>query len=196
MIALFVYLLTFRVVSKIKEKQLLKFKPFPKLKLKRKGIFFFSRDRHRLKIDNNKFIQIKNNLYIKTHDKIVTISNVDKVIFVDKFLYFTSLGHVSINMELREISNYFNIDILSKRFCIDEQKQLAILDILNNNFEIKNCKSLKKYIENIKNILNICIFSKKIIIKQNNFKLPFVVKYKLNNKIKKVYVNQTLEENE
>ena len=195
MIALIIYLLTFWVVTKIKEKRLVKFKPFPKLILKRKGIFFYSKTRHRLKIGDDKFVQIRNDVYLKTNDKVVIVSNIDKVMFINGYLYFTALGRISINLDLSKISNYFNVEILSKKFNLNEQKQLAILDILNNNFDLKFCKNLKKYINNIENILNINIFSKKIIVKQNKFNLPFVLKYKLNNKIKKVYVNQTLEEN-
>lgn len=190
-----IYLLTFGLVTKLKAKQLLRFKPFPKLRLKRNGVFFYSKLRHRVKIGNSKFMQIKNEIYLKTCDNVVVISNVDKVMFVDGYLYFTGIGLISIKLNLKDISNYFNIDIMSEKFSLEEQKQQAILDILNNQFNLKNCERLNKYINNIRSILNIDICSKQIVIKQNQFKLPFVLTYKLNNKIKKVYVNQTLEEN-
>lgn len=195
MISLILYLVTFFFVLKIKKHAMLRFKPFPKLNLKKDGVFFASNAKHRIKICDQKYLQIGKSVYIKSKDKIVEIFNVDKVFKFEDFLYFTALGKVQIKLDLLDVYKYFNIEIFSKKFSLAEQKQSAIIELLNNNFEINLCKLLKNYIKNIKNVLNIHIFQKKIIVKQNKFHLPFILIYKTNKTIKKVYINETLEEN-
>ena len=195
MLMLIIYFLTFVFVKKFKEKHRLKFKPFPNLTLKKNGIVFVSKLKHRIKINNQKYLQIENQIYLKTREEVVVIENVCDVFKYEDFLYFSGLGTVKIIFNCKSIYKYFNLEIKSEKFSLDEQKQSAILDIINNNFQINFSKILKNYIKNIKNILNIQVFSKKIIIKQNKFHLPFILKYKLNSKIKKFYINETLEEN-
>ncbi|MBQ8614985.1 MAG: hypothetical protein IJ415_00220, partial [Clostridia bacterium] len=159
------------------------------------GIIFNSFLCHRIKIDNFKTIQLGTKVYIKTNSKLVTISNVDKVFKHENYLYFTALGKVKILFNCDEIYKYFNIEITSKKFSIEELKQEAIYDLINNNFEINFCKILKRYIKIIENVLNIHIFQEKLVIKQNKFQFPFELKYKLNNRIKHISINETLEEN-
>lgn len=196
MIAMILYFVTFFCVAKFRKKHHLKFKPFPNLLLKKDGIVFISNTKHRIRIGEQKYVQLGNKIYLKTSNKLVVIFNVDKVFQNAEYLYFTALGKVRIIFDCHRVYKYFNIEIDSKKFSLNEQKQSAILDLINNNFEINFCKTLKNYIKNIKNILNIHIFKKKLIVKQNKFHLPFVLKYKINNRIRKVYINETLEENQ
>ena len=159
------------------------------------GIFFKSFFRHRLKIGEMKYLQIATKLHIKAAKEIVTITNVDKVEKIDDYIYFTALGNVQILFDCKHVYRYFNIDIISKRFTINHLKQFALHDILNNRFDVNKSKILKKYIDIMQKVLNIHISEEKIVIKQNKFHFAYSLKYKLNNRIKQVNVNQTLEEN-
>lgn len=181
------------MVTKLKQKIKLNFKPFPTLKLRKDGIIFDSFSCHRIKSESNKIMQVGKKVYINIKNKLIIISNVDKVFMHENHLYFTGLGKVKILFDCIEIYRYFNIKITSKKFSIEELKQEAIIDYLNNSFDINFCEKLKRYIKILENVLNVHVFSKKIIVKQNKFQFPFVLKYKLNNTIKQININETLE---
>ena len=195
MFALIAYIFTYFFVMMVKKKNNKKHKHFPPMMMTKNGVVFKSFCRHRLKICDFKFLQIGTNLYIKSASKIVIINNIDKVEKHDDFIYFTGLGKVKILFDCKQFYRYFNIKIISNKFTLTHMKQNAILELLNNGFDINFCKTVKKYIKIIENVLNIHIFEKKIVIQQNKFLLPYTLKYKLNNIIKVVNVNQTLEEN-
>ena len=114
------------------------------MKLKKDGIMFTSFAQHRLKAENCKIIQIGKSVYCKMLNKLIVIKNIDNVFRNENFLYFTALGKVQVVFDCKTIYRYFNIDIKSKKFTLEDQKQLAIQDLINNNFEINFCKILKK----------------------------------------------------
>ena len=118
------------------------------------------------------------------------ISNVKDVKIYKHYLYFTAMGEVEICFDFKDIYRNFAIIIKSKQFSIDELKQQAILDIVNNNFDLNSSKIFKKYIKIIEKVLNISIFNEKLTIKPNKFKLSFELAYKLNNKIKRINISQ------
>ena len=137
-------------------------------------------------------MKISDSLYIKNNEKVVIISNVKNVEIYENFLYFTGCGKVEISFDCSMFYKYFALEISSQQFDLKPLKQCAIIDIMNNDFELKFSKIAKKYIKIIEKVLNMCIFKEKIIVKQNNFKLSFVLSYKLNNRIKRIYINETL----
>ena len=183
-----IYILVFHLIVRFKKNNRLKFCELPKMSLKKDGISFVSKSRHRIKIDGFQLVSVGESVYLFNAQKIITISNVDNAETSEGFLYFTALGNVKIYLDLNDISKYFSIIIKSNKFSIEHIKQLAILDIINSNFDEKKSKLLKKYIKIIENILKIHIISKKIEIKQNKYHLQFKLIYKLNNKIHEINV--------
>ena len=183
-----VYMFVVYIIIKFKKNNSLNHKEFPKLFIKKDGISFVSRDRHRIKVVGFDMVSVKECLYLFNETKIRVIENVTKVETNEDYLYFVALGEVKIYLDLVDVYKYFSIIIKSERFNIDNLKQKAILDIINLNFEVKNSKIVHKYIKIIKNVLNINILPKKITIKPNRYHLPFKVTYKLNNKIKHIKV--------
>ena len=136
-------------------------------------------------------MQLNKVLYLSFNGSLVIITNVDDVKVFEDYLYFTGLGRVEILVDLKDVYKYLAIKIKSKQFSLGELKQAAIIDFMNNNFDINFSKKLNKYIRIIEKVLNICIFQEKIIVKPNKFKLSFELIYKLNNQIKHVIVGET-----
>lgn len=186
-IAIVLYFLTFLCVVKFKRNKI-KYSNFPKLKLNKHGIFFNSNLTHRIKIDIEKICLIGNNLYIKCKNNIILIKNVKDVKIFEGFLYFLCLGEVEILFDFSCVFRYFGIDIKTKKFDFKKMKQMAICDLINNNFDIDFSKIAKNYIKIIKNVLKINIFDNKISIMKNNLNIDFMLTYKLNGKIKRVYI--------
>ena len=191
-LAVIAYFLTFYLVMKIKNKHKQKEICFPLLKMTKTGITFFSYDEHKINIQNMKTMQIGDVLYLRTTEKLIIISNVKNVKIYEDFVQFTSCGQTKILFDCLDFFRYFAIDICSKQFNLSKIKQTAILDLMNNNFDIKSSALAQRYINIIKNILNIHIDNEKVIIKPNRFKFSFVVTYMVNNKIKRVNIRQTL----
>lgn len=189
------YIVAFCVITKLRQTKRLRCKPFPLLKMQKDGIVFYSHNQHKIKINNNKYLQIGNSVHIKYGRQVVKITNVDRVFFEKNYLYFTCLGKVKINVDCLKFYRYFNIDIISSKFSLNHQKQVAILNFIDVGFNAKYAHFLNRYIKNIQGVLNITIFSTKVVVKQNKLHLPFVLKYKVNKIIKHVYINETLEEN-
>ncbi len=189
LICVLLYLIVFFCVVALKKTKQLKWYDFPLLKLKKDGIEFITTLTHRIKIADAKMTQLCDKLYLNLNGKLIIISNVKDVKIFDEYLYFTGLGKVEIITDLKEIYKYFSITIKSEQFFIDEIKQSAIIDLINNNFEINFCKNLKRYIKIIENVLNIHIYQEKIIVKSNKYNLSFELIYKLNNKIKRVIID-------
>ena len=188
LLLLVIYSITFFCVVKLKKSAQLKCQNFTHLRLKKNCISFVSNGIHRIKISNAKIMQMNNILYLNLSNRLVIISNVKDVKIYESYLYFTALGKVEILIDLKTIYKYFAIQIRSKQFDINELKQRAIIDLMNNNFDINFCKIMKRYIKIIEKVLNIVILQKKIIVKPNKFKLSFVLSYKLNNQIKRVSI--------
>ena len=188
LISTVVYFITFFCVIKFKKSTQLKHQEFPTLKVNKNEIFFTSYQTHRIKIKDYKIMKIENVLYLNLYEKLIIISNIKDVKIYNGFLYFTALGEVKILVDMKCVFKYFAIQIKSKQFSIDALKQQAILDFMNNGFNINFSKILKKYIKIIEKVLKINIFEEKIVINANNLKLSFVVSYKVNNKIKCVNI--------
>lgn len=184
------YFLVFSLVLKVKKNKGIKFKKFPTLKLTKNGIEFSSFDIHRIFIKDFKVMQVENVVYLKTQSQLLTISNIDNVFYFENYLHFTSKGRVKILFDCTSIYRYFSIKIESKKFNLNSLKQMAILDLMNNAFDLNKSKIMKKYINIIENVLNIKISKEKVVVKQNKLKIPFILTYKINNKIKKVKINE------
>ena len=187
-----IYLVTFLLTVKFKKSNSLNYHKFPHVGINKSGIKFYSTLTHRIKISNVKIMKIGDLLYVKNNEKVVIVSNVKDVKIYEKFLYFTGCGKVEISFDCSEFYKYFALEIFSEQFDLKPLKQYALIDLMNNDFELKFSKTAKKYIKIIENVLNISIFKEKIVVKQNNFKLSFVLSYKLNNRIKRIYINETL----
>lgn len=192
LIAVVAYFFSFFFVRIFKKKKRVKKTKFPVLRMNKSGIFFNSNAEHLIKIDNVKLMQVGTVLYVKTSTDFIIFSNVKDAKVIDGCLIFRALGKVKILFDCSKYYRYFLLNIKSQQFDLGKLKQLAILDLMNNNFDINFCKFTKKYIKIIKNVLNIHIFKEKIVIKKNKFKLSFIASYKLNNVIKHVSVNETI----
>jgi len=191
-LAIFSYILTIFLVFFLIKKNKFKTKPFPKLKINKNGIIFYSNLKHKIKVENVKLLILENTAYLKKGKEIVIIHNIENVFIKSDYLYFKANGNVKILFNAQGFYRYFNIIIESKKFSLNRLKYLALVDVLNNIFNIKNSKILKKYLNIVKNILKIDINNKKIKINPNNFNLPFTLIYKTNHQITKVNVEETL----
>ena len=107
------------------------------------------------------------------------------------YLYFTALGDVKIIFNTKSFYKYFNIEIKSPIFDLEELKQNAIDEMLNNLFNLNKCNKLKEYLKVVIKILNIHITNDKILVKKNNFNLTFTLIYKLNNTIKIINIGES-----
>lgn len=189
-----IYFLVALFVLEFKKKKRLKVFEFPTLKLTKKGIVFSSHKQHKIKICELKILQYGDIVYLKRNGEIIIIKHVGDVFMFNDYLYFTGKGKVEILFDCSLIYKYFNIIIISEKFNLNDHKQMALKDIIEHCFQLKFCKNLEKYINIITKWLNISIFTKKIVIKQNKFHLPYTLKYKVNNKIIQLNINETLEE--
>ena len=168
------------------------YKKFPKLKIKKRGIVLYSNKKHRINIFSASFVAIGGNVYIKENKKTVIIKNVINAFKRKNFLYFTANGKVEIIVDCSRFYKYFNIVITSKELNFNKFKSKTETDILDNLTNLDKCENLNKYLTFIRKILRIDINNKRIIIKPNSFKFSYTILYKLNNKLKRVNINQTL----
>lgn len=194
LIAIISYVITFFCVIKHRQHKKIKYEPFPLLTLKKDGVVFVSNKVHRIFIKNVKVMQVGKIVYLTKRQNVIILSNVDSVIEYDNYLYFTALGRVKIYFNCERFYRYFNINIISSKFSIYHLKRNALLDLICNYFQVDICKYLHRYIRIITKVLNISVENQKIIVKQNRYKLPFVLTYKLNGVIRRINVKQTLEE--
>ena len=191
-IALIFYFLTIFFLLICASKNKIKTKPFPKLKMNKNGIFFTSKFKHKVKIENLKVMLLDDCVYLKNDNTFIIIKNVFSAFKLNNYLYFNAMGEVKIIFKTEEFFRYFNLVIKSNKFNLNKLKQEALKDILNNLTNIKNSKILNKYINFIKNVLKIDINNKKIEIKPNIYNLPFTVFYKINNKVTRVVVQERI----
>lgn len=166
-----------------------KTKPIPKINFNTKEIYFNSFSRHKILVGKCAIMQISNTIYLKKDGKMLIIKNVKDVLYLKNYIYFTSQGKLEILLNLESISPYLNIKIYSNYFNLSKQREIVEREILNNLFNINNCKELNRYIIFIKKILNIQIQSNSIKIGQNKYKLPYTIYYSMKGKTKKINVN-------
>lgn len=163
-------------------------KPYPKLNLGRSGIYFYSQNRHKIRIDNAKVMQLDHSVYIKKNEKTIIINNVDRVYVIKDYLYFTALGNCQIVFNAKSFYRYFNISISSNKFDMEALKNEALQDIIEHIFNLKDCEKLKRFLNICNNILKIQLKNDKLIVKRNKFNLKFTLTYKLRDKLKMVNV--------
>jgi len=189
-IAFICYLAAYAITLIILNKKRLIYSEYPKLYLKKVGIVFYSNNTHRLNIKNCKIMQVDKKVYINNQKKLIILSNVDNIYFKNNFMYYKALGKVVIFFNTTDLYKYFNIKIKSPVLDVYKIEQSALNELVNNTFQLKKCKCVFKYLNLIKNVLNINISKGKISVKQNKFKIPFVLTYKANNIIKQVNVSE------
>ena len=192
LVSFVIYYITIFCVLKKLSKRELKVENFPRLYITKNGIEFFSLGTHKIKINVSNLCLFENILYLKDLDKIVIIKNVEDVKVFNQNLYFKCKGKVKIIFDCKKFFRFFTIKIESKQFDLNELKNLALVDMLNNVFNPNSSKFVKKYIKILQNTLNISILREKIVIRQNKYHLSFSVLYKVNGKIRRVNINQTV----
>ncbi len=158
------------------------------VKLTKYGLVFYSNNRHRIKIHNAKMLIIENNVYLKKNNRTVVLKNVDKVSVNKDYLYFNSLGKTQIIMNCKKFYKYFVVQVESEDFDIEELKENAIQDILNNIFDFNNCIELKRYLKIMREILKIDLENDHVKLTKNNYELSYTLTYILNGVKKRVYV--------
>lgn len=183
------YLISFAIVLIVQRVKRLKVEECPAMKLEKSGIVFNSKKRHKLKIYGAKVMQVANSVYLKKDNRLVQLVNVDEIFLEKDYLYFKALGETKLRFDCEKIYKYFNLKIKSKKIDVEKFKKLAIIDIKNHIFDLKNAKFLKIYVKILKKILNIHIEEEKITIKQNKYKIPFSVLYKSKGVKKRINVN-------
>ena len=167
-------------------------KPIKNVEVNKNGISFLSTSRHKLKVGDAKLLELKNAIYLKQNAKTIVIKNANRAIKTKNYLYFTALGDVKIIFNTKSFYKYFNIKIKSSSFDLEELKQNAIDEMLNNLFNLNNCSKLKEYLKIVVKILNIHITNDKIFVKRNDFNLTFTLIYKLNNTIKIINIGESI----
>ncbi len=190
-LAIIAYLLVTAVMITLCLIKRKRYSVFPRMRIVKNGIIFSSHLTHRLSIGNYKFTIIKDMVYIKTNSKMVILKNVDDVYFYKNFLYFRALGKCRLICDCSKIYKYFNILIKSDYIDVEKIKQTALNEITNNLFEFEKCKNLIKYLKIIKYILKIEIKDNSIKVGANKYNIPFTLIYKLNDRIKKINIEQT-----
>lgn len=160
--------------------------PIPELHMTSKFIVFHSKQRHKIKINNAKIMQLEKTVYLKSDTKNFAIHNVDKIYILKDYLYFTALGEVRIIGHFDKIYKYFNIIIKSFRFDLETIKQDAINDLMQNLFNINKAEKVKRYIKIVTEILNIRFTDKGLSIGKNKYNLEYTLLYKKKNQIKKI----------
>ena len=162
--------------------------PATNAKVGEKGIYFYSRGRHCLIIDDAKFLQISNNVYIKKN-RLICLTNVSNVERIGDKLYFNACGYSGLLIDLKNVYRYFNIAIDSKNFDLKKNREMAIQEMLTNPFGFEDNEDFERYLWIIETVFNIHIYNDKIKVGQNKYRLPYVLSYKTNNVTKRVYVN-------
>jgi len=185
------YILAVIITNYVIYKRKYNSKPFPKLKLTKFGIEFFSYKRHKVKVDSNVVI-ICQSVYINNGKQIVIIKNVKNVVKKNNYLFFTSNGKIIIELDCGDLYKYFNLKIVSDYIDFESMKQLALMDVLKNEFDINKSIYVRKYLNFIKNTLNIQINADNISVNANKLKISYQLIYKLNGKIKKINVSNTI----
>jgi len=187
--AILIYFIVVLIVIKLCGNKKFRYFKLPKLYMDKTGIFFYSTKRHRIRIDDAKFIKINNVVFLKKNNKQIEIHNIENINYKDGYLYFTAKGKCKIWFNAKVLSKYFNIKIKSDVINVEKVKNKALDEIINNLLNLNSCKTLKEYIKTIKEILKIKISDKQIKIEQNQFKIPFILEYMLNGTKKIVKVN-------
>ncbi len=180
------YQITLTIFIVIVNKNKSTYNPLPKLFIKKNGIVFNSNLKHRIFIGDCKYLCINNKVFIRFPSRLVSLINVRNVYFNKGYLYFKSIGVTKLCGDFVNIYKYFNIEISSTKFNLEEEKQKALLTLLNNRLE--PTKEYKRYLSILKNILNIEIVDK-LTVRQNKYSLPFTLIYKANGKTKRLNIN-------
>ena len=184
-------LITILFIEKFKYKH----SPFPKLKLTKFGVEFFSTENHKINIGYNKIFVADKKVYLKTKNQIIVFDNIKNITCKNEHMYFTACGIVKIDFICEDVYKYFNLMIKSKSFNFNYLKQTAIVDLMNNEFDISKAKKFNQFVNFIKNTLKIQINNKRVMIFSNNLKLSYQLTYKMNNKIKKINVINSIGKN-
>ena len=163
-------------------------KEIGEVKIASDGLEFPSYSRHRLDVSNCKCVFSFHRVGIYSKDKIIFIENILDCFIHENFLYFKGNGTVKIIFDFED-RHYFYLDIKSNMVDINHYKSLALIELVENLFDYMKCENFKKFLKIVKNLLKIRIFNDKIEINQNKFKISYTVRYKINNKIKKVFIN-------
>jgi len=183
------YLMAFILTVQVKTRVRYNFFPFPEMKVTKTGLIFVSKLRHRLKINDAKVMHVDKNVFVQREDTKLSLINVDKVMTKNGYIYFTCLGKCKISIDLDKIYKYFAIELFSDKLDLQTLKKEARIDILNNIFNLTRAEKLKLYLKTIRNTLGIRVNKDNLKIRQNKFKIPFILTYKLRGKTKKVSVN-------
>lgn len=165
---------------------------FPKFKVTKNGIKFFSLKQHKINISNVKVFEFCDNIYIKTDKRVIIFKNIKNVKIKNNFMYFIGCGRVEINFDFHKFYKYFNIDIVIDNLNFSLFKQTVILDFLNNQFDEEKSKKFQKFLKFIKNTLKIQINNENLTVFSNNLKISYQLVYKLNNKIKRINIQNTI----
>ena len=182
------YFLSFIVVLLVITVKNQKFYAIKDVKLTKYGVVFYSNKKHRLPIHNAKLLIIENNVYLKKNNRTVVLKNVEKVVVNNNYLYFHSLGKTQIIMNCEKFYKYFVVNVESEDFNLNELKQNAIQDILNNIFDFNACIELKRYLKIMREILKIDLENNHVKLTKNHYELTYTLTYILNGVKKKVYV--------
>lgn len=159
----------------------------PKARIQKNGLIFYTKKRHRICINNANYLIIGKCVYIK-QKRLIMIKNVENIEQIDDFLYFSGLGVVNYCINLTNYYKYFNIAIDSKSFDVAKQKALAIEGIFSYPFCFEEDEDFERYLWIIETIFNIHVEKDKICVRQNKYNLCYTLSYKVNNKMKRIYV--------
>lgn len=186
MILLFViYLVVFFLFMLLLIKKRKIYSKFPKLKLKRDGIFFYSKKTHAINISNCEVEFLKGKILLIHKTKLIQIKNVKPKYIQNNMLLFKALGDVKIQFDCEKFYRYFNIEIISNDFEIETIKQQAICGLIANDFNV-SCFEMKHFLLTMIEKLKITIDENQIRVTKNRFNFSYVLKYKVGHILKVV----------
>ena len=186
------YIIAFSVIFWFLKHKPLKVLPLPKLFINKMGIYFNSKDVHKIFIGNAKTITFDNKIYLKYDTELITIINIKIIKVEDKVLFFKADGNVKILLNVAKIYRYFNLIVLSKKVNIEKFKQAALHELVNNLNNLLQCKKVKAYISFLNNVLKINVLHDKLTISKNLIYFNYELFYKINNIVKHVKVYQKI----
>lgn len=185
---IFAYFFTSLIVLLVIQIKNRKFEPIKNVKLKKYGLVFLSKNRHRIKIDDAKVLKIENNVYLKKNNRTVVIKNIERVVENKNYLYFTGLGQVKIVINCKKFYKYFCVDVTSEDFDINELKQRAIDDIIQHIFDLNECVELIRFLKIMRDVLKINLENNCVKVEKNKYNFSYILTYIVNGKKKFVRV--------
>ena len=184
-----IYLLTICLVFITLKAKRNKVFDLPELNFEQDKICFFSKRKHKIKCENCSVLAIGDKAFLKSGKRKICIQNITDVFLKKDYLFFKACGSVEILFGKNKLFRYLQLNICSKDFDLSSLKRQAELEVVNNLFDLRNCKQLKRFLRFVVKVLKINAQGEKLIVKQNNYNFSYSVDYFCKNVKKRILFN-------